>query len=45
MGCTTKPEKPFPKPVTKPDAPPSIAPIIGFLKTPIAPLTTPYQKK
>jgi hypothetical protein len=42
VGRVTKPRKPFPKPLTKPDAPPFFAPEIGFVTTPVTPSTKPY---
>ena len=45
VGRATRPIKPFPKPLINPDAPPCLAPLIGFITTPLTPSTKPYFKK
>ena len=41
VGRVTRPRKPFPKPLTKPDAPPCFAPETGLVTTPVTPSTKP----
>lgn len=41
VGLVTRPRKPFPKPLTKPDAPPCFAPETGLVTTPVTPSTKP----
>jgi hypothetical protein len=41
VGLVTRPRKPFPKPLTNPEAPPCFAPDTGFVTTPVTPSTKP----
>ncbi len=43
VGRATRPTIPLPKPLKKPDAPSCIAPVTGFVTTPVTPSTKPYQ--
>jgi len=42
VGRVTRPRKPFPRPLTNPDVPPSFAPETGFVTTPFTPSTKPF---